>query len=74
MANWHMAKRRIPTFLINHNFFDYSTQKYFDFRYHTKSKAAEDVEYPAYGVSGSGRDISPTSADRKLAQVFELPD
>merc|ERR1711935_157531 len=36
------------------------------------AKAAEDVEYPAYGVTGPGKDISPTSGDRKLAQNAQL--
>lgn len=35
------------------------------------AKAAEDVEYPAYGVTGPGKD-SPTSGDRKLAQNAQL--
>ena len=42
------------------------------FRYQKNSKAAEDVEYPAYGVTGNGRETSPTSADRKLAQNAQL--
>lgn len=41
-------------------------------RYQKNAKAAEDVEYPAYGVTGNARDISPTSADRKLAQNAQL--
>jgi len=36
------------------------------------AKAAEDVEYPAYGVTGPGKDISPSSGDRKLAQNAQL--
>lgn len=36
------------------------------------AKAAEDVEYPAYGVTGPGKEISPTSGDRKLAQNAQL--
>merc|ERR1712083_163130 len=36
------------------------------------AKDAEDVEYPAYGVTGPGKDISPTSGDRKLAQNAQL--
>ena len=36
------------------------------------AKAAEDVEYPAYGVTGPGKDTSPTSGDRKLAQNAQL--
>ena len=46
--------------------------KYYIHRYQKNAKAAEDVEYPAYGVTGSGRDTSPTSADRKLAQNAQL--
>merc|ERR1711997_688400 len=34
-------------------------------------KAAEDVEYPAYGVTGL-KDSSPSSGDRKLAQNAQL--
>ena len=30
------------------------------------------VEYPAYGVTGPGKEISPTSGDRKLAQNAQL--
>jgi hypothetical protein len=41
-------------------------------RYQRNAKAAEDVEYPAYGVTGNGRETSPTSADRKLAQNAQL--
>ena len=36
------------------------------------AKAAEEVEYPAYGVTGPGKHISPTSGDRKLAQNAQL--
>merc|ERR1712141_922255 len=36
------------------------------------AKAAEEVEYPAYGVTGPGKEISPTSGDRKLAQNAQL--
>ncbi|XP_050324560.1 LOW QUALITY PROTEIN: uncharacterized protein LOC126755883 [Bactrocera neohumeralis] len=36
-----------------------------------KSKAAADVEYPAYGVTGPNKDISP-SGDRKLAQSAQM--
>jgi len=45
------------------------------FLYHRawkNAKAAEDVEYPAYGVTGPGKDTSPTSGDRKLAQNAQL--
>merc|ERR1712064_239570 len=36
------------------------------------AKAAEDVEYPAYGVTGPGKDMSPNSGDRMLAQNAQL--
>ena len=36
------------------------------------AKAAEDVEYPAYGVTGPGKDTSPSSGDRKLAHNAQL--
>jgi len=38
------------------------------------AKAAEDVEYPAYGVTGPGKDVSPTGSggDRKLAQNAQM--
>ena len=45
------------------------------FMYHRarkNAKAAEDVEYPAYGVTGPGKDTSPSSGDRKLAQNAQL--
>ena len=45
------------------------------FLYHRarkNAKAAEDVEYPAYGVTGPGKDTSPSSGDRKLAQNAQL--
>ncbi|XP_004520512.1 uncharacterized protein LOC101453000 [Ceratitis capitata] len=38
---------------------------------HRKSKAAADVKYPAYGVTGPNKDISPTG-DRKLAQSAQM--
>jgi len=41
-------------------------------RAYKNAKAAEDVEYPAYGVTGPGKDTSPTSGDRKLAQNAQL--
>lgn len=41
------------------------------FRFHNKSKAAADVDYPAYGVTGPNKDISP-SGDRKLAQSAQM--
>eukprot|EP00096_Caligus_rogercresseyi_P012661 TRINITY_DN5378_c0_g1_i1.p1 TRINITY_DN5378_c0_g1~~TRINITY_DN5378_c0_g1_i1.p1 ORF type:complete len:333 (+),score=101.05 TRINITY_DN5378_c0_g1_i1:224-1222(+) len=36
------------------------------------SRAGEEVEYPAYGVTGPGKEISPTSGDRKLAQSAQM--
>ncbi|XP_055918223.1 uncharacterized protein LOC129950342 isoform X2 [Eupeodes corollae] len=36
-----------------------------------KTKAAADVEYPAYGVTGPNKDISP-SGDRRLAQSAQM--
>lgn len=41
-------------------------------RHQNKSKAVEDIEYPAYGVAGIVKDTSPSSADRKLAQNAQL--
>jgi len=42
-------------------------------RLQTNAKATEDVEYPAYGVTGPGKEISPTSGgDRKLAQNAQM--
>ena len=44
-------------------------------RIRRNSKASEDVEYPAYGVTGpgGGRETSPTSGtDRKLAQNAQM--
>lgn len=38
---------------------------------HKKSLAAADVEYPAYGVTGPNKDISP-SGDRRLAQSAQM--
>ena len=35
------------------------------------SKAEEDVEYPAYGVTGPAKDCSP-AGDRKLAQSAQM--
>lgn len=34
-------------------------------------KNASDVEYPAYGVTGPNKDVSPTS-DRRLAQSAQM--
>lgn len=41
------------------------------YRLHNKSKAAADVEYPAYGVTGPNKEISPTG-DRRLAQSAQM--
>jgi len=42
-------------------------------RLQKNAKATEDVEYPAYGVTGPGKEISPTSGgDRKLAQNAQM--
>ncbi|KAJ1523671.1 hypothetical protein ONE63_001511 [Megalurothrips usitatus] len=40
-------------------------------RLHRNAKAAADVEYPAYGVTGPNKDISPTG-DRRLAQSAQM--
>ncbi|XP_065339095.1 neural proliferation differentiation and control protein 1 [Cloeon dipterum] len=36
------------------------------------AKATADVEYPAYGVTGPNKDVSPTSGDRRLAQSAQM--
>jgi len=36
------------------------------------SKAAADAEYPAYGVTGPNRELSPSAADRKLVQSAHM--
>ncbi|XP_034232965.1 mediator of RNA polymerase II transcription subunit 15 [Thrips palmi] len=41
------------------------------YRLHRNAKAAADVEYPAYGVTGPNKDISPTG-DRRLAQSAQM--
>lgn len=42
-------------------------------RLQKNAKATEDVEYPAYGVTGPGKEISPTAGgDRKLAQNAQM--
>lgn len=41
-------------------------------RLHKKTKAAADVEYPAYGVTGPNKDISPSTGDRRLAQSAQM--
>ncbi|XP_071542842.1 neural proliferation differentiation and control protein 1 [Panulirus ornatus] len=35
-------------------------------------RAAQDAEYPAYGVTGPNKDLSPSSGDRKLAQSAHM--
>jgi ABC-type sulfate transport system substrate-binding protein len=35
------------------------------------TKAAADVEYPAYGVTGPNKEVSPTG-DRRLAQSAQM--
>lgn len=40
-------------------------------RLHKKAKAAADVDYPAYGVTGPNKDSSPTG-DRRLAQSAQM--
>ncbi|ALC41219.1 Atf-2 [Drosophila busckii] len=39
--------------------------------FHNRHKAAADVDYPAYGVTGPNKDVSP-SCDRKLAQSAQM--
>merc|ERR1712072_782139 len=41
-------------------------------RLQKNAKATEDVEYPAYGVTGPGKELSPTGGDRKLAQNAQM--
>ena len=42
-------------------------------RLQRNAKATEDIEYPAYGVTGPGKETSPTSGgDRKLAQNAQM--
>lgn len=38
---------------------------------HKKGIAAADVEYPAYGVTGPNKEISPSN-DRRLAQSAQM--
>ncbi|XP_039286414.1 uncharacterized protein LOC111047567 isoform X2 [Nilaparvata lugens] len=40
-------------------------------RLHRRVKAAADVDYPAYGVTGPNKEISPTG-DRKLAENAQM--
>lgn len=37
-----------------------------------KAKAAADVDYPAYGITGPNKDVSPSSGDRRLAQSAQM--
>ncbi|EDW60072.1 uncharacterized protein [Drosophila virilis] len=39
--------------------------------FHNRTKAAADVDYPAYGITGPNKDVSP-SCDRKLAQSAQM--
>lgn len=42
------------------------------FRLQKKTKAAADVEYPAYGITGpNNKELSPTG-DRRLAQSAQM--
>uniref|UniRef100_A0A1B6C4K3 Neural proliferation differentiation and control protein 1 n=1 Tax=Clastoptera arizonana TaxID=38151 RepID=A0A1B6C4K3_9HEMI len=41
------------------------------YRLHKNTKAAADVEYPAYGVTGPNKELSPTG-DRRLAQSAQM--
>ena len=52
---------------LNWNLINFSV-----YRARKNAKAAEDVEYPAYGVTGPGKDMSPNSGDRMLAQNAQL--
>jgi hypothetical protein len=40
-------------------------------RLQKNAKAAADVEYPAYGVTGPNKEVSPTG-DRRLAQSAQM--
>ncbi|XP_054276126.1 neural proliferation differentiation and control protein 1-like isoform X2 [Macrosteles quadrilineatus] len=41
------------------------------YKLHSNSKAAADIEYPAYGVTGPNKEITPTG-DRRLAQSAQM--
>lgn len=41
------------------------------YRLHKNTKAAADVEYPAYGVTGPNKEVTPTG-DRRLAQSAQM--
>lgn len=42
------------------------------FRLHKKAKAAADVEYPAYGVTGPNKESSSPTSDGRLAQSAQM--
>ncbi|XP_076044526.1 uncharacterized protein LOC143027219 [Oratosquilla oratoria] len=42
------------------------------YRLNKSHRAAADAEYPAYGVTGPNKDVSPSSGDRKLAQSAHM--
>lgn len=42
------------------------------YRINERIKATADVDYPAYGVTGPSKDVSPTVGDRKLAQSAHM--
>ena len=42
------------------------------FRLNSSAKAASDVEYPAYGVTGPTKERLPSPGDRKLAQSAQM--
>lgn len=46
---------------------------FFNFRLRLKrgAKAAADIEYPAYGVTGPNKEVSP-SGDQRLAQSAQM--
>lgn len=41
------------------------------YRFHKNTKAAADVDYPAYGVTGPNKEVTPTG-DRRLAQSAQM--
>lgn len=42
------------------------------YKLHRHVKAASDVDYPAYGVTGPTKERSPSQGDRKLAQSAQM--
>ena len=44
----------------------------FNFRLQKNVKAASDVDYPAYGVTGPTKERLPSPGDRKLAQSAQM--